>query len=419
MRWSSTPACVKRWSPPRRWAGRACASGPPSLRAFATTHDSGFRRSRRAGRPGTAPFPTITADPAAYAQFILDLVQEHPTRVVIPSSDGSIAALRPWRSRFEQHDATLALASESALTIANNKERTLAVAQTLGIEGPRTAPVADLDDARAALAEVGYPAVIKPTESWVRHGCTSNRVIAKAVLDEVEALAYIHELREFGSSVVVQQWVGGRREAVNLFYGNGRIWAEMAQVAHRTAPVLGGVSVIRETIPMPPDLRSAAVTLVQALDLEGYSEVEFRRDSSGRPLLMEINARLTGGVELAIRSGVDFPTLLWRWAAKEPLAPVADYRRGVRMRFLSGDFEWLWENLKHRGRPDGVRPSRATAMFAREFVRPQAYDYLDRSDLRPALVAMARDIGDARRRVMTRKARRSPLAPADREQVRV
>ena len=46
-------------------------------------------------------------------------------------------------------------------------------------------------------------------------------------------------------------------------------------------------------------------------------------------------------------------------------------------------------------------------MFAREFLRPQAYDYLDRSDLRPALVAMARDIGDARRRVVTRKARRS------------
>ena len=86
---------------------------------------------------------------------------------------------------------------------------------------------------------------------------------------------------------------------------------------------------------------------------------------------MEINARLTGGVELAIRAGVDFPTLLWRWAAKEPLTPVADYRSGVRMRFLSGDFEWLWENLKHRGRPDSVSPWRATAMFAREFLRPR------------------------------------------------
>ena len=175
MRWSSTPACVKRWSPPRRWAVRACASGPQSLPAFATTHDSGFRRSRRAGRRWNSALPDYHGDPATYARFILDLIQERPTRVVIPSSDGSIAALRPWRSYFERHDAAVALASESALAIANNKERTLAVAQSLGIAGPRTAPVADLDDARAALAEVGYPAVIKPTESWVRHGCTSNR----------------------------------------------------------------------------------------------------------------------------------------------------------------------------------------------------------------------------------------------------
>ena len=153
--------------------------------------------------------------------------------------------------------------------------------------------------------------------------------------------------------------------------------------------------------------------LVESLDLEGYSEVEFRCDASGRPLLMEINARLTAGVELAIRSGVDFPSLLWRWAAKEPLAPVSEYRSGVRMRFLSGDFEWLWENLKTRGRPDSVSPWRATSMFARDFLRHQAYDYLDRNDPRPTFVAFARDIGDARRRVLTRNIRKSQLAGAD------
>jgi predicted ATP-grasp superfamily ATP-dependent carboligase len=237
-------------------------------------------------------------------------------------------------------------------------------------------------------------------------------MIAKAVLNEAEALAYIHELRDYGSSVVVQEWVGGLREAVNLFYANGRVWAEMAQVAYRTSPVLGGTSVIRETIPMRPELRFAAVSLVESLDLEGYSEVEFRRDASGRPLLMEINARLTGGMELATRAGVDFPTLVWRWAAKEPLTPVPQYRSGTRIRFLSGDFEWLWENLKHKGRPDSVSPWRATTMFAREFLRPQAYDYLDCRDLRPALTALTRDIGDARRRQVTKKARKSQLAPA-------
>jgi hypothetical protein len=47
------------------------------------------------------------------------------------------------------------------------------------------------------------------------------------------------------------------------------VWAESAQVAHRTTPVLGGVSVIRESIQMPDDLRLMVLKLVDALDLEG------------------------------------------------------------------------------------------------------------------------------------------------------
>jgi hypothetical protein len=172
------------------------------------------------------------------------------------------------------------------------------------------------------------------------------------------------------------------------------------------SPVLGGISVVRESITMPPDLKTAAVSLVDALDLGGYCEVEFRRDAAGRPLLMEINARLSGSVEAAVRSGIDFPTLQWQWAAGESLTPVTTYRTGVRMRFLSGDFEWLWENLKCRGRPDSVRPGKATAMFAGAFFRRQAYDYLDRHDLRPAWTAFARDVGGARRRFIDRRLRR-------------
>ena len=112
-------------------------------------------------------------------------------------------------------------------------------------------------------------------------------------------------------------------------------------MAHRTTPALGGVSVLRESIPMPADLESAALALVHALDLEGYSEIEFRRDATGRPFLMEINARLSGSLEVAVRSGVPFPELLWRWAADEPLFPVSGYRTGVKMRYLKGDVKWL------------------------------------------------------------------------------
>jgi predicted ATP-grasp superfamily ATP-dependent carboligase len=341
-----------------------------------------------------AVLPSYHGDPDTYARTVLDLAENSLAEVIMPSSDGSIAALRPWRNRFQRRGVTLALPSEPALAVANNKERTLAAADQLGILGPRTVRITSPDDVRAALAEVGYPAVIKPTQSWACHASTSVRVTSEVVLNDAEARRFVDQLSQLGSSAIAQQWVGGRRESVNLLYSGGQVRAAIAQVCYRTAPVLGGVSVVRETIPMPDDLWIPAVALIEALELEGYSEVEFRRDAAGRPLVMEINARLTAGMELALRAGVDFPVMVWRWATGQPITVQTGYRSGVRMRFLGGDVEWLWENIKRRGRPDSVPPVRAAMVFARDFLRRQAYDYVDRGDLRPAVVALAR--GSAR-----------------------
>jgi predicted ATP-grasp superfamily ATP-dependent carboligase len=345
--------------------------------------------------------PSYHDDPTGYAQVLLDLVGAQPTRVLIPSMDGSIAALRPWRSSFERQDVALALASDAALEAANDKQRTMAAAAELGIPYPRTVPIDRLEDTEAALAEVGYPAVIKPTHSWVANTERATRVIAKTVLDVSEALAYVQQLNEVGSSAaVVQQLASGSREAISVFYAHGKVWASFAQVAHRTTPVLGGVSVVRESISMPVELESAALALVHAFDLEGYSEVEFRRDARGRPLLMEINARLSGSLEVAVRSGIPFPALLWQWASGQPLCPVFGYRTGIKMRYLKGDVKWLWENIETRGRrPDCVPPGKAVTIFARDFLHRQRYDYVDRSDLGPAVAALAGNVGLAQRRL--------------------
>ena len=348
----------------------------------------------------TNRLPSYHDDPTAYAQAVIDLASAHPTRVVIPSMDGSVAALRSWRSCFEKHDVALALASEAALDAANDKKQTLAAAAELGIPCPRTIAIECAGDTAAALAEVGYPAVIKPTQSWVSNAECATRVVSKVVLDESEAVRYVEQLIALGGSPVIQQMANGPREAVSVFYAKGKVWATFAQVAYRTTPVLGGVSVVREGIPMPADLEWAALALVRNLELEGCCEVEFRRDAAGCPLLMEINARLSGSIEVATRSGVPFPALIWQWAAGEPITAVPGYQSGIKMRYLKGDMKWLWENIESRGRhPDGVSPQTAIATFARDFLHRQSYDYMDRHDLGPAVAALAGNVNLARRKL--------------------
>ena len=60
----------------------------------------------------------------------------------------------------------LAVASDAALEIANDKVRTLEVATKLDIAYPKSIPVNGVEDLRAAEAEFGYPFVLKPTVSW-------------------------------------------------------------------------------------------------------------------------------------------------------------------------------------------------------------------------------------------------------------
>ena len=75
------------------------------------------------------------------------------------------------------------------------------------------------------------------------------------------------------------------------------------------------------------------------------------------------------------------------------------YRTGIKMRYLKGDVKWLWENIESRGRrPDCVPPGKAISIFAGDFLHRQRYDYLDRSDLRPAFAALAGNVGLAQQR---------------------
>lgn len=338
-------------------------------------------RSRYCAR--SVALPDYIGDPVPYAEAVIGFVRDHGVRVVLPTGDESIVELAPYRQRFAVLGCKLVMASDEALKIANDKSLTLEVAARLDIAYPKSVPVAGVDDLRAAEAEFGYPFVLKPTMSWT--GEAADRVFPVDVINEAEAMEVVTRFLATGCGVLAQQWASGRREGVTLLVAGREVLGMCGAVAHRTVPLLGGVSVMRESIVPPADILDASVSLVRDLGLDGPLEVEWRRDASGRPLLMEINARLAGTLENANKSGVDFPLLIWQWATGERVQPVLTYRAGVRTRWLVGDLRWLWMNLRRAGRPDTVSAPRAVWVFLGEFARTRHYDYIDHGDLGPAL----------------------------------
>ena len=351
-----------------------------------------------------AILPDVAAGQDEHVDALLELLRRHRPRVVIPTHDASVEALRRRRADVER-EVALALAPERALSVAVSKPRSIEAANAVGLRSPRGAVVSDASDAGSAMDSVGLPAVVKPARSWVQEGGKGRRFDVGVVTTRKQALAAIASILDGGIDAIVQEWLSGAREAVSFIYGRRRFWARFAQRADRTMPPLGGNSVYRVSIPLPPDILPAAEQLVREVGLDGYTEVEFRRDASGRPAFMEINPRLSASVEVAVRAGVPFPQLLYRLASDDQLEEVAGYRTGVRMRWLGGDLSWLRAVVSNGSDPDAPSPAAAVRQLVADFARPTGYDYVDPTDLRPALAASA---GAARRLSRFARARSRP-----------
>lgn len=344
----------------------------------------------------------------AYLLYLEALLDAERVQVLIPSSDGTIALVRQYRERLERR-VQIALASEAALSIAVSKERTLEVARRLGLNVPRGVTVRDASGVEHALEQVGLPAVVKPAESWIATDQQSYRVASQLVTTPVEAHSAVEELTRDGGAVLFQQFLSGRREAIALFYARGEIAARFAYWSRREEPPLGGTWALAQSMAYPPDIGEQAERLVREINLEGYSQIEFRRDSLGTPYLMEINARLTAGLEHPIQAGVDFPYLLYQWASGKRVDTVKRYRAGVWMRYLWGDIAATISAIQQRGRPGVTSPVRAIVEFCTTCFVPMRYDYVDWRDPLPIWTAIAaRGLGGLRRagRLLAWKGRR-------------
>lgn len=322
----------------------------------------------------------------AYLTYLEQVLDYTDARVLITSADATIALIRRYREQLERR-VRIALAKEPALGIAINKEQTLAIAKRLGLGVPRAVIVGAVSEVAAALREIGLPAVVKPVESWTWDGQQGARIVSQLVTTLDEAQRAVEELTRLGGTTLFQEFLSGRRESLSFLYANGEIYARFAFWGKRTYPPLGGIYALRQAIAFPPDTGEQAERLVREIELEGYSQVEFRRDAVGKPYLMEINPRLNMAIAHAVSAGVDFPYLLYQWASGEQLERVKSYRIGSWMRHLNGDIRATVGAVRQRGRPGVPSPAKAILDFCLTFFIPMKYDYVDWKDLRPAWTA--------------------------------
>lgn len=350
-------------------------------RGIGTLDALGFH-SRYAGPRWLTASPRLSPGP-----FVDDLVaRAKGGEVLLPMSLAAILAVA-GRIAYVRTKLKVMLPPLETILTANDKARLIGVAEGAGVPAPRTIVLPAAADPASILDKLEFPVVVKYREG------------EKLGLGPQQRYSIIRDRNRFSdiyrtmaarqASPLIQEYVDGDGWGMSaVMDANSEPVTVFCHHRLREYPVTGGPSCFAESR-YDERLVEYGVRLLKALRWQGVAMVEFKREyRTGQFKLMEINPRFWGSLPLAIATGVDVPTILYRVAAGEPVEPVLRHPTGVKMRYLFQDL------LSARGYLRRV-PDRGAFLrgFAGDLLDPRVTDGVFRlSDPLPGLVYSLRAI---------------------------
>jgi predicted ATP-grasp superfamily ATP-dependent carboligase len=288
--------------------------------------------------------PDALEQPVQFGESILALCEQRAVGALMPVTEASLRVLLPLKTRLS--GVLLPFPPDDTFSRVSDKEAILAAAAELGVAVPEQTTIVRRDS--DADLPIEYPVVLKPWVSVVREG-KRNRKLGVVHVDNPAGLeGALAGLPDAAFPVLAQRRIVGPGVGIFLLRWNGRTIASFAHRRIREKPPAGGVSVYRESVTVPVAWVEQSERLLESVGWSGVAMVEFKVDeASGRPILMEINGRFWGSLQLAVDAGVDFPRLLLDASSGEvPRVPPA-YRTGVRLRWELGDVDHLIARLRN------------------------------------------------------------------------
>lgn len=348
-------------------------------------------------------YPSPEHDPRGYVEAMLSAARDFGVDLVVPVTDAAILPLSDARDRFEGL-CRLAIPDVEALQIVTNKQKTLALAERLGVPVPRTCLVETVEEARRAAEAFDWPIVLKPQNSRLYDEQAGVEAFTVTYAEDMNRLVERMSGFEGRCPVLLQEYFRGEGHGVELLMASGRPLAAFQHRRLREVPVSGGASAFRESVALDPTLYDYAVRLLAALNWTGLAMVEFKVGPNGARL-MEINGRVWGSLPLAVHSGMDFPARLARlYLRGEGDNGQVDTRYvvGRRSRNLELDMVWIATVLRGKQRYgfSNLPPRSAGIAALFGLLNPgYRFDILSLDDPRPGLAEIPRIIRKLRRKL--------------------
>lgn len=228
-------------------------------------------------------------DAPDFAEAVLDRCLAMDASIVIPTVEAELELLAAVRESFAVAGISLLLAPEAALRLTLDK-----LALVRRCAGVVRVPKTECFDASFDAASWAYPVIVQP-----RAGSGSRDI---SLVRSARALAAMRRSADF----IVQEYLPGQEYSIDVLADRDR--HVIAAVPRVRAKVDSGVSVAGRTL-RDRELEGFGRAVSEAVGLTYIANVQCRRDSCGRPALLEVNPRAPGALPLTVASGVDMPRL--------------------------------------------------------------------------------------------------------------
>lgn len=277
--------------------------------------------------------------------------------------------------------------SADRLEIVLDKQRTLALAESVGIRVPQSVQPRDEAEALALAEQFRWPAVVK----WADPPAVSARlrelglplVKAEYVYDAAQWRSLVRRYAPLAQWPLLQSYCPGQGLGQFFFMHRGQALRRFQHLRVAEWPPEGGFSCVCDALPLDRQqaLQERSIALLQRIGWEGVAMVEYRWDAaSDDAVLMEINGRFWGSFPLAAQAGAGFALLSYLQGSGLPMPELPPPRAPLRCRLLGAEFKRLRRLLLHpeqvADRAFRVSRGRALAEFLLNFLRPGVRYYV-------------------------------------------
>ena len=274
---------------------------------------------------------------------VLRLCERHQISHVWPLSteDQSILALE----RTSRLQGVVVIGSSAdVIEIANDKVRLYDACAAGGLPLPAYRVVADGASLERAARELGYPGKPVVLKAALGTGAAGLKIIRAGIprLEMFHSRLNRDVTLEVAASqldgvspwpsLMLTEYLPGEEFSVDVLRFRG---AWKGGVVRRRDESLFGLAT-DATVVDRPDVLEQARRVAEHVGVEFISNVQFRGDGDGRPLLMEINPRVPGTIGLSVAAGSNLPAVALALAAGRD-AVLAPPCIGTRMiRYFAG-----------------------------------------------------------------------------------